>query len=100
MNVTDEISPEALISRAEGVKFTRLDDEMLAIDSVSGYCYSLNATAGRIWALIEPPISVEDLCCRLQATYRVEAAVCRNDTVELLVELRDASLVKIDPVVR
>ena len=89
-----KIDPNSIVKRAKDVPFSRLDDEMLAIDSQAGYCYSLNKTAGRIWELIAAPVSVKDLCAALQKEFDVDEETCRNEVVSLLRELAGTGLVE------
>jgi arylamine N-acetyltransferase len=83
------------VQRSRNIVFSRLDAELLAIDGQGGYCYSLNNSAGRIWELIEAPVSVQELCRRLRSEYDVDEASCERDVVELLERLSDAGLVAI-----
>jgi hypothetical protein len=98
MDAQTQLPPETLVSRGKELKFTKLDDEMLAIDAQAGHCYSLNETAGEIWGYIATPVTLADLCARLQAAHEVDAEICTNDTIELLVKLHDAGLVKFNDV--
>ena len=36
------IHPDHIVQRAKEVLFSRLDDELLAIDAQAGFCYALN----------------------------------------------------------
>lgn len=94
MDPQTQVPPETLISRGKSLKFAKLDDEMLAIDAQAGHCYSLNETAGEIWGYIETPMTLAELCARLQSAHEVDAETCATDTIELLVKLHGAGLVK------
>lgn len=96
MNSNLILEPGAVVKRVREVQWSQLDDEMLAIDSQAGNCYSLNQTGAKVWDLIATPISVSDLCERLATSYNVAPETCWNDTVELLLSLREAGLVSIE----
>lgn len=78
------------------IPFSQLHDDLLGIDERAGYCYSLNASAARIWDLISAPTSVGNLCSALEREFLVDPDTCFRDVSELLLTLRDADLVRID----
>lgn len=92
---TATLSPHTIVKRVEGVPFSRLDDELLAIDVQQGFLYSLNETGGCVWDAIAAPISVGDVCRGLAASYEVDATACQQDVIRLLGHLCDAGLVEV-----
>ena len=86
---------QSTVMRLSSTHFSRLDDAYLAIDAQQGYCYSLNATAGRVWELADQPVTVEDLCRQLQEEYAVKEEECRREVLALLGSLQQAGLVQI-----
>lgn len=90
-----EITIDSIVCRKSDVVFSKLDDELLAIDSQAGYCYSLNETAGRIWDLISVPVAVVDLCSHLRAEFTVDEQVCRNEILLLLKGLLESGLIQV-----
>jgi hypothetical protein len=91
-----QISANTLLHRASGIVFSKLDDEMLAIDAEAGYCYSMNVTAERIWQLLDNPLSAGELCHRLCEEFAVDIATCQSDVFPLLSKLSDAGLIKLE----
>ncbi len=89
------IEATSVVERKTGVMFSRLDDDLLALDPKAGCCYSLNAPAARIWELIDSPTPVSILCDRLIDEYEVNRATCLGDVIELIDELRAAELVRV-----
>ena len=89
------LHPNTILRRTDRVQFARLDDEMLAIDAQEGYCYSLNATAIKVWELLAIPTSLASLCEQLSAAYGVDYATCAQDVTELLQELKEAKLLQV-----
>jgi len=90
-----EITVDSVVSRTSNVVFSKLDDELLAIDAQSGYCYSMNETAGRIWELINVPVSVGELCSQLRTEFSVDEDVCRKEILALLKLLLAAGLIQV-----
>jgi Coenzyme PQQ synthesis protein D (PqqD) len=96
MEETTKIGPLTLVQRAQGLVFTQLDDELVAIDAPHDVGYALNESAGKVWELIAAPISVSTICARLRQEYRVDEQVCLGEVSALLQRLCDAGLVQIN----
>lgn len=90
-----QIDQNSIVQRAIDLPFSRLGDELLAIDAQGGYCYSLNETSGRVWDLIVTPTPVSAVCSRLRKEYVVDEATCRKSVVTLLQHLCEARLVQV-----
>lgn len=90
-----EISTDSIVVRNADILFSKVDNEMLAISVESGYCYSLNDTAGKIWMLLEAPVSVSELSARLCKDYTVDEQTCLQGTLELLQDLQKDELVRV-----
>jgi hypothetical protein len=89
------IGPATVVRRKPERVFTRLDDELLALDAQAGRCYSLNHSSARVWELIEAPTEVSEVCERLTAEYDVEPARCVAEVTELLGRLREEGLIEV-----
>lgn len=89
------ITEYSVVTRSKDILFSNLDAELLAIDSHSGYVYSLNETAGRIWDMLSEPCMVIDICSRVCAEFSVEQTVCLNEILLLLQGLCKAGLVQV-----
>lgn len=86
------LSIDTVVQRTRRVDFTPLDDDWLAIDAESGFCYNLNEVGGRVWRLIEPPTAIRDVCRQLAREYNVTEATCQADVFELLQQFIEAGL--------
>jgi hypothetical protein len=86
---------ETVVQRAPGITFEPFDNEWLAIDGAAGFCYSLNETAGRVWAQIEAPSSIRAVARQVCAQYAVEAAACEADVLSLVEQMREYRLVQV-----
>jgi hypothetical protein len=76
---------------------TEIDGEMVALDVERGTCLGFNATASRVWAIIEQPTSLAALVAQLGEEFEVAPADCARDVESLLAELSDQGLVKLLP---
>ena len=83
------------MSSATDIPFSKLNDEMLAIDQNAGYCYSLNAPAARVWDLIVIPMSVDSICAVLCKEFAIDYDTCLRDVSDLLAAMREAGLIKV-----
>jgi hypothetical protein len=90
------IDKRCVISRNPDVSFTRLHDDMLAIDERAGYCYSMNVSATRIWELMMEPVTVGDICTVLCRDFVVTEETCLSDVAELLSTMRETGLVRVE----
>ncbi|GAA0540594.1 hypothetical protein GCM10008994_14600 [Halorubrum ejinorense] len=61
-----------------------------------GKYYGLNEVATFVWELLEEPRSVEELCRTVAENYDVEYSHCRSDVEDLLVDLAEKDLVRLD----
>lgn len=95
MTRSAQVTVDTVVQRVEHVVFSRLDDELLAIDVQAGYVYSLNESAGRVWDQIQQAIPVGDVCRRLMEDYAVDESACQHDVLAVLQGLCDAGLVDV-----
>lgn len=92
---TSKISPSSIVKRAVDLPFSRLDEEMLALDEKRGYFYTMNESAGRIWDLIRDPVPISSLCIQLCKEFEVDEKTCLEDLIQLLQSLRNTGLVEV-----
>jgi hypothetical protein len=90
-----KIHSGSLVCSASNIPFSRLHDDLLAIDQRAGYCYAMNPSAARIWELILSPIPVSSVCGALCREFGVNEEQCREDVVHFLAALADAGLVRV-----
>ncbi len=89
------IDAKSIISSNPEIRFTPLDDEMLAIDEHAGYCYSFNVSAARVWDLIGTPTSLGSICAELCVEFAVDPETCLREVSDILNEMRSAGLVQV-----
>jgi hypothetical protein len=84
-----------VVVRNEQLLTTEIDDEIMAMNVARGECYGLDRIGSRIWAMIEQPRQVGELCATLMEEFEVDAETCWRDIDDLLKTLRDNDLVTV-----
>lgn len=70
-------------------------DEVTAIMGVEhGAYYLMDAVGSDIWARIEQPRRVSDVCDELVAEYDVDASTCEQHVLEFVAELQKRGLIE------
>jgi hypothetical protein len=86
-----------LVARNSVLMEQPVDDDIFGLEPKSGNFYGVNASAARIWTLIEQPITLAAICDALTAEFDVSPATCRDETLALLRELEKDALVTLTP---
>lgn len=63
------------------------------MDQRAGYCYSLNASAARIWELMCHPIPVGSICSAVCGEFEVDPETCAREISEFLQAMQDSGLI-------
>lgn len=90
-----ELSLNSTVSIAKDVVSCDLVDEAAILNMKDGIYYGLNPVGAWIWNLIQKPIKVNEILDKLLEEYDVEKDVALNDMMELLEQLLENELVKI-----
>ncbi len=81
------------IERLDALVEAEVGGELVGLDIERGSCFAFNATATRIWQLIEEPCTLNALCDRLMAEHDVDRATCLADTAAVLADLAGERLI-------
>ena len=84
---------ELVAYRLPGLIEAEVDGELVALHIENGTYYSFNETAARIWALLDRPKSVSELCTALAAEFDVGAQACASEVLLLLRDLEKDGLI-------
>jgi len=90
-----EIRPETMVVQSRDPVAVEVDQAVVMMGLDQGKYYGLEGVGGRIWALIEQPRSVRDVCDALVAEYDVEPGVCLREVTSFLTELAREKLVRV-----
>lgn len=93
MNTTHAVTIDSIITQANDQVSTDLDGEVILMSIKQGNYFGFDKILSRIWALIEKPISVADLCHELMEEYDVEKKRCETDILEVINNLYKEDLI-------
>ena len=65
--------------RSSQVHWTRVEDEIVVVDLVSGRYFTLNRLGARVWELIDGELALEDLLQTVLTEFEVEEDRARRD---------------------
>jgi Coenzyme PQQ synthesis protein D (PqqD) len=91
------LSQDLIVARRGGLLEAEVDGEMVGLHVDNGTCYGFNATATRVWALIETPRLLTELRDALTAEFDVAPELCEAQLRDLLKELEADGLVELRP---
>jgi hypothetical protein len=84
---------DSQIVRAGDVTSAEVDDEMVMMSLASDAYFGLDDIGTRIWALLEKPITLGEVCRALQGEYDVTPEQCARDVLLFVTELAEKGLV-------
>ncbi len=94
MSAEAEIGSETLVTRSEEPVAVEVDRTVVMMSVDQGMYFGLEGVGPKIWALLEQPRSVRQLCEALMSEFEVAPEVCRREVGSFLEELRRAQLVR------
>ena len=91
-----KLTKDSIVVVADEVVSCDLDGEAAILDTKDGIYYGLDPVGAKIWNLIQKPILLEEVIKTILNEYDVDKDQCTNDIFELIEELLDNRLVKVD----
>ena len=82
--------------QGQDVAARRLEDEVVLVNLRTNHIYSLNATGSRLWELLDPPRTRDEVVEAMLGEFDVERTALEREADELLSSLEEASLVVTD----
>ena len=89
------LEPHMRVCRAGDILDDDLDGELVMMDIERGSYFGLNKTATRIWALLEQPVVIKDLCEQLTSEFNVPAEQCSKEVSVFLQNLLARGLLQV-----
>lgn len=86
------MNDNTILSRRAGLMTADMNGSAVMMDIMTGKYYNLGEVGGRIWELLEQPMTVTALVEKLTAEYNVSAQKCRTDIEPFLTTLLDRGL--------
>ena len=81
-----------VLTRREGLMTADMNGSAVMMDIMTGKYYNLGEIGGRIWALLEEPMTLTALIKKLTDEYDVSADRCRADMLPFLEKLLERGL--------
>jgi hypothetical protein len=88
------ISFKHQIIKSGDIIVSDMDGEKVMLSVQNGKYYNLGKVGGRIWELMDRPVSVAQLVTALMSEYEVEQAECEEQVLSFLEHLRKEGLVQ------
>jgi hypothetical protein len=88
-------SPETLLSRAQDMLASNLDQETVLMSIEAGAYYGLEGSARSIWELLETPLRFSELVDRLVEGYEVTPEACAASLGGFLEEMEREGLLRV-----
>ncbi len=85
-----------VLSRRAGLMTADMNGSAVMMDIMTGKYYNLGAVGGRIWELLEEPMTIAVLVQKLTDEYDVSAETCRTDILPFLDTLLERGLLLAD----
>lgn len=90
-----ELLDSSVVSRGPGWLSAWVGDEHVMMSAETGTCISMSETGGRVWELIETPLSLADLLQRLAEEYSADDATLRTDVLPFLRALQEQQAITV-----
>lgn len=85
-----------VLSRRAGLMTADMNGSAVMMDIMTGKYYNLGSVGGRIWELLEEPMTIAALVQKLTDEYDVSAETCRTDILPFLDTLLERGLLLAD----
>jgi hypothetical protein len=88
--------PEDMLSRAQEMLSTELDQEIILMSIDAGAYYGLKGPARSIWEKLDSPLTFSALVDMLVKEYRITPEVCAADLNGFLAEMEREGLLHVE----
>jgi len=89
-----DIDLQTALARSEQLLYSEVDGDVTMMSVENGKYYSLRDVGARIWALLERPMSPEQICDQLMAEYRIDRERCEADVMRVLRQMASEGVVE------
>lgn len=91
-----EVNLQSRVSKREEIVSGQIDDEFIMMSIETGKYHLLNVTGSRIWALLDQPRTVSELCAALTGEFKIAPAACQKEVIDFITQLAARDIVVID----
>jgi hypothetical protein len=92
---TPRMNGHTVLTRSQEQVSCELDGETVLMSIADGLYYAMDPIGSHVWALLEHPRQVADLCNLLAQEYDIELAQCEDDVLAFLHELATYNLLTV-----
>lgn len=92
------LSAQTTVVKAQYLVSSNLAGEEVILHLDLGVYYGLDPVGARIWALLEQPRTIEEICATICAEFAVTPTRCATDSQQFLTQLADAHLIEVSNV--
>lgn len=92
----NEVTLQSRIAKNDDIVSAEIDDEFVMMSIESGKYYLANKTGSRLWALLDKPRTVAELCAILTSEFKITPAVCQKEVLDFITQLLSRNVVTID----
>ena len=96
MDKFQNISANHLIVQGKGNIVSDMGGEKVMLNISKGKYYNLGEIGGRIWELVERPISIAQLLTNLMSEYEIDQSGCEEEVISFLQLLLEEDLINIE----
>jgi hypothetical protein len=89
-----DIDLQTALARSEGILYSEVDGAVTMMSVETGKYYSLRDVGARIWALLERPMSPEQICNQLMVEYAVERERCEGEVIGVMRQMASEGIVE------
>lgn len=91
----DDIALDTRVAASSSQIASKLGDESVILSLSDGMYYGLDAVGTRVWALLDRPRPVREICDAIEREHDVEAPECQQAVLALVRDLVDRGLVDV-----
>lgn len=95
MTMKNRVELASVVVQAEGILVSKIDDEVVMMSVEHGTYSGLDAIGSEIWALLQSPRQVSEICALLLKEYQVERRQCETDVLAFLNDLASEHIIKV-----
>jgi Coenzyme PQQ synthesis protein D (PqqD) len=81
------LTPNSRLIRSSDLVATEMDGDIVMMHISSGQYFGISGVGSRIWALLEHPITLDELISTIVNEYVVDEQTCRNDIQKFMQSL-------------
>lgn len=90
-----DLAPNSLLIRSPDLVATELDGDIVMMHIKSGQYFGISGVGTRIWAMLDRPITLDDLTRGIVTEYLVDEQTCRKDIMAFVEALMAQEAVQI-----